>query len=39
MIVSAYAFWLLVKGIKGLAGLSLEEVLVQGQQSAKNKLP
>jgi hypothetical protein len=39
MIVSAYAFWLLVKGIKALAGLSLEEVLVQGQQSAKPKLP
>jgi hypothetical protein len=38
MIVSAYAFWLLVKGIKALAGLSLEEVLVQGQQSAKTKL-
>jgi hypothetical protein len=39
MIVSAYAFWLLIKGIKTLAGLSLEEVIIQGQQTAKTKLP
>jgi hypothetical protein len=38
MLVSAYAFWLLIKGIKNLAGLSLEDVLVQGQQSSKTKL-
>ena len=29
MVVSAYAFWLLTKGIRQLAGLSLEEVLNQ----------
>jgi hypothetical protein len=29
MIVSAYTFWLLIKGIRQLAGLSLEEVLNQ----------
>jgi len=29
MVVSAYAFWLLIKGIRQLAGLSLEEVLNQ----------
>jgi hypothetical protein len=29
MIVSAYTFWLLIKGIRQLAGLTLEEVLNQ----------
>ena len=31
MFVSAYAFWILIKGIKELAGLTFEEVLAQGQ--------
>jgi hypothetical protein len=31
MFVSAYAFWILIKGIKELAGLTFEEVLTQGQ--------
>ena len=30
MIVSAYALWILIKGIRTLAGLSFEEVLNQG---------
>ena len=29
MIVSGYAFWILIKGIGGLAGLTLEEILAQ----------
>jgi hypothetical protein len=35
MVVSAYAFWLLIKGIRSLAGLSLEDVLTQGQVPKK----
>ena len=37
MVVSAYAFWLLVKGIRTLAGLTLEEILNQGQPAGKTK--
>ena len=29
MVVSGYAFWILIKGIKKLAGFSLEEILNQ----------
>ena len=29
MIVSAYAFWILIKGIRENAGLKLEEILAQ----------
>ena len=39
MIVSAYAFWILIKGINNLAGLLLEDVLMQGKQTAKPKKP
>ena len=38
MVVSAYAFWVLIKGIRELAGLSLDEILTQapkGQTPAK----
>ena len=38
MVVSAYAFWILIKGIRELAGLSLDEILTQapkGQSPAK----
>ncbi len=30
MVVSAYAFWVLIKGIKDLTGLSLEDAMAQG---------
>ena len=32
MVVSGYAFWLLMKGIKQFTGLSMEEVLAQAPQ-------
>ena len=38
MVVSAYAFWILIKGIRERAGLSLDEILTQapkGQSPAK----
>jgi hypothetical protein len=35
MLVSAYAFWILIKGIRTLAGMSFEEVLNQGQVTHK----
>ena len=35
MIVSGYAFWLLIKGIKEFTGLSMEEVLAQTPQATK----
>mgnify|MGYP001567393180 FL=1 len=35
MIVSGYAFWLLIKGIKDFTGLSMEEVLAQTPQTSK----
>jgi hypothetical protein len=35
MIVSGYAFWLLIKGIKEFTGLSMEEVLAQTPQTSK----
>ena len=35
MLVSAYAFWILIKGIRTLAGMSFEEVLNQGQATKK----
>ncbi|MBU61591.1 MAG: hypothetical protein CMI26_03710 [Opitutae bacterium] len=37
MIVTAFAFWQLIKGIKSHAGLSIEEVLVGAEQVSKNK--
>jgi len=36
MIVSGYAFWLLIKGIKQFTGLSMEEVMVQAPPAAKH---
>lgn len=35
MIVSGYAFWLLIKGIKEFTGLSMEEVMAQAPPAAK----
>ena len=35
MIVSGYAFWLLIKGIKQFTGLSMEEVMAQAPPAAK----
>ncbi|HAD20883.1 MAG: hypothetical protein CMI28_03640 [Opitutae bacterium] len=35
MIVSGYAFWLLIKGIKQFTGLSMEEVMAQAPPTAK----
>jgi hypothetical protein len=35
MIVSAYAFWILIKGIRELAGLGLEEILAQSPPPQK----
>jgi|TARA_A200000113_G_scaffold115041_1_gene103293 hypothetical protein len=35
MIVSAYAFWILIKGIKNLTGLSLEDAMVQSPPPKK----
>jgi len=35
MIVSAYAFWILIKGIKDLTGLSLEDAMVQSPSPRK----
>ena len=37
MIVTAFAFWKLIKGIKSHAGLAIEEVLVGAEQVSKNK--
>ena len=34
MIVSGYAFWLLIKGIKQFTGLSMEEVMAQAPTAA-----
>ena len=36
MIVSGYAFWLLIKGIKQFTGLSMEEVMAQAPPAAKS---
>lgn len=36
MIVSGYAFWLLIKGIKQFTGLSMEEVMAQAPPAAKH---
>ena len=35
MLVSAYAFWLLIRGIQTLTGLKLEEALAQGLEKSK----
>jgi hypothetical protein len=35
MVVSAYAFWILIKGIRELAGLALEEILAQSPAPSK----
>jgi hypothetical protein len=35
MIVSGYAFWLLIKGIKKFTGLSMEEVMAQAPPATK----
>jgi hypothetical protein len=37
MIVTAFAFWKLIQGIKSHAGLAIEEVLVGAEQVSKNK--
>ena len=37
MIVSAYAFWILINGIKNLTGLKFEEVMAQGVPREENK--
>ena len=35
MVVSAYAFWILIKGIRELAGLGLEDILAQSPPPPK----
>jgi hypothetical protein len=35
MVVSAYAFWILIKGIRELAGLGLEDILAQSPPPQK----
>jgi hypothetical protein len=36
MLVSGYAFWILIKGIKKYTGLSMEEILAQAPPPSKN---
>lgn len=36
MVVSGYAFWLLIKGIRKFTGLSMEEVMAQAPQNSGN---
>ena len=36
MVVSGYAFWLLIKGIRKFTGLSMEEVMAQAPQNPGN---
>ena len=35
MVVSAYAFWILIKGIRTLAGMNFEDALNQPQANKK----